>query len=56
VQHHPIESVDTSWLRDLVLLSVQLSRQLDELDEHIREAIDAAYMRGVHDATEVHDA
>jgi hypothetical protein len=31
---------------------VQLSRQLDELDEHIRQALNDAYMQGVRDATE----
>jgi hypothetical protein len=49
---NPIETVDASRFRDLVLLSVQLSRPLDELDEHIRQALSDAYAQGVRDATE----
>jgi hypothetical protein len=52
VQDHPIQHVDASWFRDLVQLSVQLSQQLNRLDEHIRRAIADAYARGVREAAE----
>jgi hypothetical protein len=50
--HHPIEGVDASWFRDLVLLSEQLRRRLEELDEHIRQALNDAYMQGIRDTVE----
>lgn len=56
MQGHPIQPhTDVTWFRDVVLLAEKLRKcanELDELDEHIREALNAAYQQGVRDAVE----
>lgn len=49
MQDHPIQPyTDVSWFRDLVLIR----ERVDALDEHFREALNAAYQQGVRDAVE----
>jgi hypothetical protein len=53
MQPNPIQPhTDVTWLRDLVLLSEQVRKRVDELDEPIREALNAAYLQSARDALE----